>query len=105
MKVAAIAKTVVGTDTISLMGALSTSCGAVLSAMRSKPGSHCGYQACVSNSSTNLTALLGTGLDPHQTCGRSQAVPPSRPVKVSSTRGSKWHTSHLTSSGERLRKA
>lgn len=37
MKVAAIAKTVVGTDTISLMGALSTSCGAVLSAMRSKP--------------------------------------------------------------------
>jgi hypothetical protein len=37
MKVAAIARTMVGTDTISLVGALSTSCGAVLSAMRSKP--------------------------------------------------------------------
>jgi hypothetical protein len=48
MKIAAITKTMVGTDTVSLMGALSTSCVAVLSAIRSKspqqaeekPGTH-----------------------------------------------------------------
>jgi hypothetical protein len=48
MKVAAITRAMVGTDAVSLVGALSTSCVAVLSAIRSKspqpaeekPGTH-----------------------------------------------------------------
>jgi hypothetical protein len=37
MKVASITKSMVGTDTLSLVGTLSTSCAAVLSALRPKP--------------------------------------------------------------------